>query len=166
VVADGSKMTKRQLEGWAKTSSCEAVCSYVVPWVALESPHARELALKWMNSRQPAVAMSGWATYAGIVATTPDDELDLKEIEGLLDRVVDEIDEAPNKVRYLMNSFVISVGSYVKPLLKRAKQAAKDLGDVSVDMDDTACKVPRATEYIEKVESMGRVGKKRKTMRC
>lgn len=166
ILADGSKMSKRELEKWAKNGSCEAVCSYVVPWVAVESPYARELALKWMNSREPAIAISGWATYAGIVATTPDDELNLEEIQGLLERVVEEIDAAPNKVRYLMNAFVISVGSYVKPLLKQAKKAAKELGEVSVDMGDTACKVPRATEYIAKVESMGRVGKKRKTMRC
>jgi hypothetical protein len=166
ILADGSTMSKRELEKWAKTSSCEAVCSYVVPWVTVESPYARELALKWMDSREPAMALSGWATYAGIVATTPDDDLDLQEVDGLLDRVVEEIDAAPNKVRYLMNAFVISVGTYVKPLLKQAKKAAKALGEVSVDMGDTACKVPRATEYISKVESMGRVGKKRKTMRC
>jgi hypothetical protein len=166
IIADGSQMSKRQLEEWAKAGSCEAVCSYVVPWVTVESPFARELALKWMKSRQPALAICGWATYAGIVATTPDDELDLDEIRSLLERVVAEIDQAPNKVRYLMNGFVIAVGSYVKPLLKEAKKAAKALGEVSVDMGDTACKVPRATEYIAKVESLGRVGKKRKTMRC
>jgi 3-methyladenine DNA glycosylase AlkD len=166
ILADGSKMSKRELEKWAKSGSCEAVCSYVVPWVAVESPYARELALKWMYAREPAIALSGWATYAGIVATMPDDELDLEEIQGLLDRIVEEIDSAPNKVRYVMNGFVIAVGTYVKPLLKQAKKAAKELGEVSVNMGDTACKVPRATEYIAKVESMGRVGKKRKTMRC
>ena len=31
---------------------------------------------------------------------------------------------------------------------------------------DTACKVPLALEYIEKMEKAGRVGKKRKTTRC
>jgi hypothetical protein len=33
-------------------------------------------------------------------------------------------------------------------------------------MGETACKVPDALAYIEKIESMGRIGKKRKTMRC
>ena len=37
---------------------------------------------------------------------------------------------------------------------------------VSVDMGDTACQVPLASAYIEKIEAMGRIGKKRKTMRC
>ena len=100
------------------------------------------------------------------MATRPDDELDLAEIKQLLQRVVDEIDAAPNHVRYTMNGFVIAVGSYVKPLLKEAKAAAKAIGVISCDMGDTTCKVPPATEYIEKVESKGRLGKNRKTMKC
>ena len=96
----------------------------------------------------------------------PDEELDLKEIEGLLGRVTKEIHEAPNCVRYCMNSFVIAVGAAVKPLLAKAKAAAKQIGKVEVDMGNTACKVPAAVEMIAKIESMGRVGKKRKTMKC
>jgi hypothetical protein len=35
-----------------------------------------------------------------------------------------------------------------------------------VDVGDTACTVPLATAYIEKIEAAGRVGQKRKTIRC
>jgi hypothetical protein len=61
---------------------------------------------------------------------------------------------------------VISVGSYVKPLSKQAKAAARQIGEVSVDVGETACNVPLATAYIEKIEAAGRAGKKRKTIRC
>lgn len=166
LVADGALMTKKQLEQWAKLTTCETLCSYTVAWVATESEHARELALKWIDAKKTGVNICGWATYSGIVATRPDAELDVIEIKQLLDRVVREIHSAPNKVRYLMNSFVISVGGYVKGLTKQAKAAARAIGKVEVDMGDTACKVPSALETIEKIESMDRVGKKRKTMKC
>ena len=166
MVTDGSQMSKKQLEHWAKNTTCETLCGSAVPAVAVESPHAHELALKWIDSKQESIAVCGWATYSGIVATAPDEDLYMTEIRGLLDRIVANIGNAPNKVRYVMNSFVIAVGGYVKPLLKDAKQAAAALGAVSVDMGDTACKVPLASAYIEKIESMGRVGKKRKTMKC
>ena len=65
-----------------------------------------------------------------------------------------------------MNGFVISVGLYVEPCLKAAKAAAKKIGKVSVHVGDTACKVPLATEYIDKAETDGRLGKKRKTAKC
>jgi hypothetical protein len=33
-------------------------------------------------------------------------------------------------------------------------------------MGDTACEVPLAIAYIEKAEAAGKLGKKRKTIRC
>ncbi len=166
IVADGSQMTKRQLQSWVKGANWHMLSEYTVPGVATESPHARELALKWIDSNKKSIACSGWCTYAGIVAVTPDDDLDLKEIKELVNRVVKQIHTAPNRVRYPMNGFIIAVGSYVKPLLKQAKAAAKKTSKVSVDMGDTSCKVPDALPYIEKVEAAGRVGKKRKTIKC
>ena len=90
----------------------------------------------------------------------------MPEIEGLLEKIVKEIHTASNRVRHTMNNFVIVAGSYVKPLLVKAKATARKIGVVTVDMGDTACQVPLATAYIEKVETAGKVGKKRKTMRC
>ncbi len=166
LVADGARMSKKELEGWAKAARWGMISEYTVPWVAAESPHAQELALKWMDAKDEKVAGAGWNTYSGIVSVRPDAELDLAEIEGLLKRVAKEIGKAPNRVKYCMNGFVIAVGGAVKPLLAKAKAAAKALGKVEVDMGDTACKVPPALATIEKIESMGRVGLKRKTMKC
>jgi hypothetical protein len=58
------------------------------------------------------------------------------------------------------------VGSYVPALASRAKAVAKVIGKVEVDMGGTACKVPDALTYIQKVEKAGRQGKKRKTAMC
>ena len=166
LVADGSQMTKQELDSWAKAATWPMISEYPVAWVASESSHARSLAMKWIRSKKESIASSGWCTYGGIVVTTPDDELDLGEIQELLKLIVDRIDAAPNRVRYTMNGFVIAVGAYVKPLLKQAKAAAKKLGAVTVDMGGTACKVPLAVDYIKKIETAGRVGRKRKTIRC
>jgi hypothetical protein len=166
LVADGSQMTKRELDAWARKASWYMIAEYTVPGVAVESPHARDRALKWISSKRESIAACGWCTYAGFIATRSDDSLDLDEIKGLLKRVTDEIDGAPDRVRYCMNGFVIAVGTYVPPLLRQAKAAAKKIGKVDVEMGGTSCKVPLALQYIEKVEAAGRVGKKRKTMKC
>ncbi len=167
MVASGKLMSEKQLQAWADgAQGISMISEHTVPWVAVESPAARVLALTWMKSKIEHVAAAGWCTYAGLLATMPDAALDLAEIEGLLARVVKEIDAAPNRVRYTMNGFVISVGTYVKPLLKKAKGIAEKLGAVSVNMGDTACKVPLATEHIAKIEARGKVGQKRKTIRC
>lgn len=166
IVADGSKMNKTQLNKWAKNSNWHMVSEYSVPGVVSENDSAIELAIKWIKSKKENVASSGWTTYSAVLATREDDELDLKEIKGLLKQVEKQIDKMPGRVRYTMNGFVIAVGSYVKPLLKEAKATAKKIGKVEVDMGETACKVPLATDYIAKIEKAKRVGKKRKTAKC
>ena len=167
MVADGSRMTADQLTAWAEgAEGLQMISEYTVPWVAVENAQGRELAKRWMASKKEHVASSGWTTYSGLVATKADADLDLAEIAGLLNRVVQGIGGAQNRVRHTMNGFVIAVGSYVRPLLKQAKSAAKLIGNVSVDVGDTACQVPLAMAYIQKIESAGRAGKKRKTIRC
>ena len=166
MVADGSQMNNKQLNDWAKNASWQMISEYTVPGVAAENKNARALALKWIKSKKENIASSGWTTYTGVMATAPDDELDLAEIKDLLKQVEKNIDKAPDRVRYTMNGFVIGVGTYVKPLLKQAKATAKKIGKVEVDMGTTSCKVPFAPDYISKVESAGRVGKKRKTIKC
>jgi 3-methyladenine DNA glycosylase AlkD len=167
MVADGAQMTKEQLNGWADgAAGLRMISEYTVPWVVVENTHACELAMEWIKSKKEHVASSGWCTYSGLLATKPDEALDLSEIEGLLGTVVKGVKTAQNRVLYTMNGFVIAVGSYVKPLLKQAKAAAQQIGAISVDVGDTACKVPLATAYIQKMEASGRAGKKRKTIRC
>jgi 3-methyladenine DNA glycosylase AlkD len=167
MVADGARMPREQLNEWAEGAAhMQMIAEYTVPWVAVESPHGLDLALEWIQSKKEHVASSGWCTLSGLVATQPEDSLDLKQIEALLNKAVKGIPSAQNRVRYTMNGFIISVGSYVKPLLKQAKEAAQKVGAVDVDMGETACKIPLATEYIEKVEALGRIGQKRKTIRC
>lgn len=166
LIAEPEKMTKAQLQKWVKGAYWYMLSEYTVAWVASESRFAVELAKEWMKSPKEMIAAAGWSTYASFVALTPDEVLDLAEIEKLLARIPKDLPKAANRVRYTMNGFIISVGGYVAPLLDKAKAAAKAVGKVEVDMGGTACKVPEALGYIEKIEGMGRVGKKKKTAIC
>ena len=166
LIADESKMTKKDLRHWAKTANCDSLCGFTVAWVAAESAHGMELALEWIDSPTERIAAAGWSTLSGLVALKDDAELDLDQIKKLLQRVAETIHQSPDAVRYVMNGFVIGVGSYVQPLSDFAAQTAKKIGRVEVDMGDTACKVPFAPEHIKKVKDRGAVGKKRKTVRC
>jgi len=167
MVADGAQLNAEVLNRWAKQAKgLQMISEYTMPWLAVDHPRVREIALNWIDSNEPHVAAAGWSTYAGMLSVKPDNELDLGEIESLMARILTEIHTAPNRVKYTMNYFVIAVGGYVRPLLKQAKSVAKQLGLVKVDMGETECKVPLATAYIEKMESAGKIGKKRKNLRC
>jgi 3-methyladenine DNA glycosylase AlkD len=164
LIADETKMTKKDLQHWVETASWHTVNEYTVPWIAAESNHGWELGLKWISSKKENVQSSGWSTLANHVALKNDDELDIKELKQLLHRVAKEIPTAANRVRYTMNVFIISVGGYVKELTAEAVKTGKSLGPLSVDMNGTACKVPFAPDYIQKMVARGY--KKKKMARC
>lgn len=166
MVADGSKMTRAQLDRWAERAPWHMISGTTVPWVAAEHPDGFEIALKWIDSPEEHIAVAGWSTLAAIVTTTPDDELPVKQVSSLLDRVTKTIKSAANRVRYVMNGFIISCGTYVAPLADKALEAARKIGRVEVDMGDTACEVPDAGSYILKSRRGAPVAPKRKTVRC
>ena len=139
---------------------------FTVAWVAAESPHGLELAREWIDSKSEMVAAAGWATFASILTYTPNEELDMAEVDRLLVRVEKTIHTEQNRVRNAMNNFVICVGGYVPEYTDRAKEIGKRIGKVEVDMGGTSCKVPPITPYIEKIEARGTIGKKKKTTRC
>ena len=166
LVADGSKMTKAQIRKWASNSPWYMISEYTVPWIASESKHGWDLGLEWIERKSEHLASAGWSTLGAVLSVAPDENLDKKKIKSLLKRIEKEIHKSKNRVKYTMNSFVIGVGTYCPDLTSDAKKTAAKIGEVDVEMGGTACKVPFAPEYIEKVVKMKRVGKKRRTAKC
>jgi len=165
LIADDAKMTRKDLQKWVENATWGMVAEYTVPWVASASPHGREMALKWIESPDEAIASAGWQTYSSMVAIKEDANLDLAEIKSLLQRVAKSIHQQPNRVKYVMNGFVIAVACHVKPLHQLAVDTANRIGKVAVDLVG-ACKIPFAPDYIKKFEARSEIGKKRKSPKC
>ena len=166
LIADDARMTRQDLQRWVEKAYVGSLSGATVPWVAAGSPHGRELALEWIDSPQPLVAVAGWATLSSLVSIKDDAELDLPELKRLLQRVKKTIYQATDLVRYQMNGFVIAAGCYVRPLTEFALQIAEEIGPVTADLGDNQCQVPSAPDYIRKMQQRGTIGKKRKTVKC
>ena len=165
LVADEKKMTTADLEKWLSKARSSALVEFTVPWVASESAHGWVLGLKWIDSKDEKAAAAGWQTLSGIVSLRDDSDLDIAALRSLLKRVKDTIKDQSNRLKYVMNSFVIAVGSYVEPLADEAMRTAEAIGKVEVELVGS-CKMPFAPEYIKKCQARGTLGKKRKTVRC
>ncbi|HTH82978.1 MAG TPA: DNA alkylation repair protein [Mucilaginibacter sp.] len=166
LITDDTKMSKADLQDWVKRAVSNNINEYTVPWVTAGNPYGYELALQWIDDEDEYIATAGWATLSNLVALKPDSELAIDQFKALLDRVEKTIHSSQNRVRSVMNNFIISLGSYVTPLTDAAIAAAERIGPVMVDKGDTACKVPSAITYIQKVKDRGSLGKKKKTVKC
>ncbi len=166
LIADGAKMTKAQLQSWAKSANWKMISGTTVPWVASEHPEGLALALQWIDSPKESIAVSGWNTLTNFAIVAPDEKLPLKQFDQLLGRIAKSLSKEPDAVRYAMNGFVIACGTYIAPLGERAISTARQLGKIEVDMGDTACNVPDAENYILKGRRGAPIAPKRKTVRC
>lgn len=158
LIADPGAMTKTDLNNWAKKAYWYLISEYTVPGVASKSKHGKALALKWIDSPKEKIASVGWATLAAILSPKCDENIDVELVKELIERIRENLQTSQDRVRYTMNGFIIASGVYVPSLTKTAISAAKDIGKVNVNMGETACKVPEATEYIKK--SLARTKKK------
>jgi hypothetical protein len=166
LIADDEKMTKADLQSWVKGALSKNISEYTVPWVAAGSKHGLEMALEWIDAKEEHIASAGWSTLTGLVALKPDSELPLPLLKKLLTRIEKKIHTSMDRERYTMNAFIIAVGTYVKALGKDATATAVKVGTITVDQNGTACKVPNAVDYLQKVADKGLVGKKKKVLKC
>jgi 3-methyladenine DNA glycosylase AlkD len=166
LIADEDKMTKKDLSLWVKQAVSTNISEYTVPWIASESHFGFELALEWIDSKTEFIAAAGWSTLSSLVSIKSDTELNIPDLKKLLTRIEKEIHSVDDRVRSKMNGFVIAAGSFVPALTDAAISTSKKIGAVKVNTDDTACKVPDAAVYINKVKDKGTLGKKKKMARC
>jgi hypothetical protein len=65
-----------------------------------------------------------------------------------------------------MNNFIMAVGISYLPLHEEAMKVAKEVGKVEVYMGKKLCPTDVAIEFIQNEANKGRLGFKRKNVRC
>ena len=153
LICDPSQMTRKDLDHWVDKAYWYMISEYTVPPVTAESPDGYAIALDWIKSDKERIASAGWATLSKIIAKKGKGFVKISEIELLIKKIPAVIHSSPNRVRYTMNGFIISASSYIDELQEEGKNVAVKVGKVNVDMGGTACKVPDAITYIEKVRA-------------
>ncbi len=165
LIADDARMTPDDLQKWLDQANCSALSNVTVAWVAAESPHGWEMAMKWLAAGDEKSVCTGWSTLSGWVALRPDSELNIPKLKELLHQVETTLHDQPNDTKYQMNGFVIAVGSYVAELTDEAMRVGHAIGKIDIKLVGD-CKLPFIPEYIQKVADRGKIGKKRKTIKC
>lgn len=158
--------TKEELLEWVDTTSWHMVGEYAVAWNIAESPYCMEICRELLAKSDERYLQIAWASLGNYVLFEKRPDLDVDYFTRLIHEIEKTIHQSPNRVRYVMNGFLIALGASERDFLEKCKQVAKSIGEVKVFMGNTACKVPDAISYLEKIEKMGRIGKKKKTVKC
>lgn len=166
IIAEPGKMTELDFEQWMEMTNCQTAADYVVAVRLTETDMAQELAARWIDSGEDKYMSAGWDCYRWLLGVRPNEQFDKDKLNNMLQRVVREIYEQSNWVKYAMNDFVITVGIFYLPLHEQALKAAVEIGAVFVDHGKTSCKTPLAADYIQRAAAKNRLGFKRHNVRC
>ncbi|MGA0283535.1 MAG: DNA alkylation repair protein [Saprospiraceae bacterium] len=166
LIADENQVDMAMLDKWVQNSNWQTLYEYTVPWLAADSGLGVQAGLEWIKSDHEGIASAGWSALSSALSVAKDDDLDMEMFKDLLDSIPGRIGQAPGRVKYTMNGFVIAAGCFVEALNAKATTVANKIGKLEIDINGTACKVPYAPDYIKKVLDKGYLGKKKKMARC
>ena len=166
MIADVRVMTEADFDRWIDGAYCAMLSDFVVAVTLAESDLAQSVANRWIRSGEENRASAGWACYEWLLGWGPDSYFEPETVRELLDLAAATIHEASPRVRRAMNNFIVAVGVSYQPLHDDALKAAEDIGTVEVVSDGEVKPLASAAEQIRKAAEKGRIGFKRRAVRC
>jgi 3-methyladenine DNA glycosylase AlkD len=146
MIADPSKGVPL-LEEWVKDLNSYPIVDAVASFATQPVIDPKKIEF-WMKNDDEWVGNFGWSLFAKLARDDP--RFSDESLEKYLKIIEHDIHKAKNRVRYSMNSALISIGVRNEKMQKKALAAAARIGKVEVDHGDTDCKTPDAAQYILK----------------
>lgn len=166
IIADPNAMTESDYDRWMDEAYFFMLSDYVVAVTLSESDIAQDVADKWIASADELRMSAGWSCYCWILGNRQDNEFSERKISNMLDIVKNYIHDSPERTKSAMNNFLYTVGISYLPLHEKAVETAKEVGIVEVKRGKKNPSLLNANESIQKVMDRGKLGFKRKYVRC
>ena len=166
IIADPKAMTKADFNRWIDDAYFYMLSDYVVAVTLAEADIAQEVADEWIASGEELKMSAGWSCYCWLLGNRKDDEFSKGKLADMLEVVKQTIHEAPVRTKISMNNFLYTVGMSYVPLHEKAVETAKSVGPIEIKKDNKKSSFLNAYESIQKDVDKGRLGFKRKYVRC
>ncbi|MFJ5767241.1 DNA alkylation repair protein [Lysinibacillus sp. NPDC093210] len=166
IIADPKAMTESDFDRWMDTAYFYMLSDYVVAVTLAEADIAQQVADKWIASGEELRMSAGWSCYCWLLGNRKDVEFSEDKIASMLEIVKDTIHDSPERTKSAMNNFLNTVGVSYIPLHDMALATAKTVGPVELKKDNKKSSFLHAYESIQKEMDKGRIGFKRKYVRC
>lgn len=166
IIADPKAMTESDFNRWMDGAYFYILSDYVVAVTLSESDIAETVADKWITSGDELRMSAGWSCYCWLLGNRKDDAFSESKISNMLDLVKNSIHDSPERAKSAMNNFLNTVGISYLPLHDKAVETAKEVGTVEVKRNKKKNSFLNPNESIQKEIDRGRIGFKRKHVRC
>lgn len=166
IIADPNAMTEADYDRWMDGAYFYMLSDFVVAVTLAEADIAQQVADKWIASGEELRMSAGWSCYCWLLGSRKDQEFSETKLAGMLELVQKSIHNAPERAQYSMNNFLYTIAVSYVPLHDKACEIAKAVGPVEVDKHKAKSKHIHAYANIQTAIEKGRIGFKRKHVRC
>jgi len=166
IIADPKAMSESDFDRWMDGAYFYMLSDFVVAVTLSESDIAQDVSDKWIASGDELRMSAGWSCYCWLLGNRLDNEFSESKISNMLDIVKDTIHDSPERTKSSMNNFLYTVGISYLPLHEKAVETAEEVGTVEVKRDKKKSSFLNAYESIQKEIDRGKLGFKRKYVRC
>lgn len=166
MIADPKAMSEADFERWMDGAYFYMLSDFVVAVTLAETDIAQEVSDKWIASGEELKMSAGWSCYCWLLGNRPDSEFSEEKIADMFELIKSTIHDAPERTKYAMNYFIYTVAVSYLPLHDKAVEVATEVGPVEVNPGTAKSKLLNASVNIKKMVEKGKVGFKRKHVRC
>ncbi|MEH7225616.1 DNA alkylation repair protein [Bacillus sp. JJ1566] len=166
IIADPKGMTESDYDRWMDGAYFYMISDYVVAVTLSESDIAQDVADKWIASGEELRMSAGWSCYCWLLGNRKDHEFSESKLSEMLDLVKNTIHNSPERTKSAMNNFIYTVGISYVPLHEKAVETADKVGIVEVKREKKKSSFLNSYESIQKELDRGKLGFKRKYVRC
>lgn len=166
IIADPMAMTEADFDRWMDGAYFYMLSDFVVAVTLAEAEIAQAVADKWIASGEELRMSAGWSCYCWLLGNRKDNEFSASKLAGMLEQVIKTIHDSPDRTKSAMNNFISTVAISYLPLHDMAVETAKAVGPVEIRKGTKKSSILLASETIQKEIDRGRIGFKRKYVRC
>jgi len=166
IIADPNQMSEKDYDRWMDSAYFHMISDYIVAVTLSESDLAQKISDKWIRSGEDLKMSAGYSCYCWLLGNRKDNEFDKGKLLEMIQMVKENIHEAPFNTKNAMSNFLYTVAISYVPLHKEAFSIAEELGEIELRKEDKKKKVLIPIETIQKELDRGRLGFKRKYVRC
>jgi 3-methyladenine DNA glycosylase AlkD len=138
LLADPKQMTSDLLDKWVHDIDFYYLSEIFANNLVVKADFALEKAFKWADSSHEYVKRTAYDIISFLCKSGK--TINNDTMMHFLDKIEEEIMQAPNRAKQSMNIALINIGKRNEHLLAHALKVAKKIGELDLDLGETNCK--------------------------
>jgi 3-methyladenine DNA glycosylase AlkD len=166
MIAEPKKMTKQDFDRWINKAYFFMISDFIVAVTLAEADIGEQVADDWIESDKELTISAGWKTYEWMLGTRKNETFDEQRLKELIEMIPTRFETQPPRAQLSMVDFLKAVAISYPPLHEDALKVAKLLGKREIALSETKSRIVDPFDDIVSEVKKGRLGFKRKHVRC